>query len=1490
MEDDDDYIYQGDVLRLSESKKRLIGSKSDTWKPKYLIARRKGDKLVLEYHKRKPKVSKRPEKTITDTFELSPVFKVEKLNYQGDVLRLSESKKRLIGSKSDTWKPKYLIARRKGDKLVLEYHKRKPKVSKRPEKTITDTFELSPVFKVEKLRNARGRSFVCEITAPEFHIFLSTDAEKDIDILVFLLQSQIRLKNDIKKDVIVVVPEDTESQQRIGAKGSKCLLHASPWGLTLALENTRSLLAQWPLKSIRYYETSGRGNFNIEAGRVAPMGEGLFQFKTQPGDDDFLYDLVDSYIINTLDRVKPTQKGTAEEIEEYIREHDNLYTLTTLSLCTPKIPAIKRALRVNWGVSIVPSDGERIGAGTSHSSRSRRSDSSQAAAPGTPMTQPSPSLSTRSGQSSLLINLERPGDTLDSRGNSLDSRASRSSEDSSLGRHAASDRPPPLPSRGGGVPRRSRRRDHSIPRKVDVIGQNHHDDSVSVASSSQGPNNPSSPRLSISSTLSAAASSTGSLRRHSNPSAVLHKVENSDSHIMDSLSINTNLGNSITNSSVSSSSSSQHTEFYNLSSPNMKVRVSKSPLVTRNPNKVGRAEYLMSQSQSGVKSPTSPSLSTHSSMLGDQNEPVWTGAARSPEDDHQDALDYLGAVARASQQKYGGSQPGQQGSLDRHWGKVSRQVSGSDQSTTSATSSPSAGGGNSRKVAGGYVNLPNSPGAGTALSPPREIIHSRQRSAPEAMLDVRSLGNTSFVSQSSTEEQYLVPPPLAPKHSRQHSADDSGRPGLLDLDPSVQIRPKSAGSKRDGVTRSGDSALVSPGEMDASGGRSPAEREAARRQLKGFSSPEEGVGGSVGSSIADWMVSASCEDLSDHMRTAIYDRSDSEFHDQGNTYDEIDSHPADEDKHPVSSSVGSNSSGKFSEKPPLPFTGLKKFQSNTDYGRDRSKSFGYINIPNSAPTNSSSGGSSNPKPQSTAPSAHLIRKMVNARSKQETLRKSLSNPNFLNLGSKEHLFAHKSAGVPGSSGRLAPVQKQKSRSFGSLFFPAIRKALSRESLGGRGRSVTPERRASNSRSTTPEGRRSRSFSFRRRNSEGGNSRANSLRRRDSFHGPGEMTIKGIRMTARSRSFRRVRGAKSEEVLTDSANNLNADDQPAASTTTNSANASPQSKASVSVPTQRKISAPVPSARHSSTATAAASVPSSMAESEPAGSAVSTLVYTTLSFAHLPPVPHPDIPPPLPARRKSEPENLPPELPSRECKPGSNHTSSNYMNLRRNSRKGSHDQNSEAPLPPQQNTTGSDHSEVSTSRKPRVSDIVAKIEDTANNNNPSTQNGHEGRRNKAKSQVYKNDDGVTLRGPSWKSKPVTQRGTSQDHSKPPVRPSSRTKSGGYPKSEVNSPRESSGNDFSPRNNQQGRVRPRSGQKHTRSEVLAQSSSHKPSQSQSSTEGAESQAKSAETKKNQVIIPFQPIPFKRQTNGISSVKAPSRSSFSSAPAGKEGTSVD
>lgn len=105
-------------------------------------------------------------------------------------------------------------------------------------------------------------------------------------------------------DLIIVQPENSESQRRIGAKGTNCILHIAPWGVTLALESTRSILAQWPLKSVRYFEASSQGKFMLEAGRVAPMGDGMYVFQTQKGKDNYIYDLLDQHIVNALSKTQ----------------------------------------------------------------------------------------------------------------------------------------------------------------------------------------------------------------------------------------------------------------------------------------------------------------------------------------------------------------------------------------------------------------------------------------------------------------------------------------------------------------------------------------------------------------------------------------------------------------------------------------------------------------------------------------------------------------------------------------------------------------------------------------------------------------------------------------------------------------------------------------------------------------------------------------------------------------------------------------------------------------------------------------------------------------------------------------------------------------------------------------------------------------------------------------------------------------------------------
>ena len=74
--------------------------------------------------------------------------------------------------------------------------------------------------------------------------------------------------------------------------------------LSFCPQESHAVLAQWPLKSVRYYESSGQGQFTIETGTVAPMGDGVYNFHTLPGLDNRLYDAVDHFVINTLDRVK----------------------------------------------------------------------------------------------------------------------------------------------------------------------------------------------------------------------------------------------------------------------------------------------------------------------------------------------------------------------------------------------------------------------------------------------------------------------------------------------------------------------------------------------------------------------------------------------------------------------------------------------------------------------------------------------------------------------------------------------------------------------------------------------------------------------------------------------------------------------------------------------------------------------------------------------------------------------------------------------------------------------------------------------------------------------------------------------------------------------------------------------------------------------------------------------------------------------------------
>jgi len=58
--------------------------------------------------------------------------------------------------------------------------------------------ELWPSFQVEKITNMKNRAYVFQITTPNETVCLSSDEQRNMDIFVFFLQIQTRLKDQIR--------------------------------------------------------------------------------------------------------------------------------------------------------------------------------------------------------------------------------------------------------------------------------------------------------------------------------------------------------------------------------------------------------------------------------------------------------------------------------------------------------------------------------------------------------------------------------------------------------------------------------------------------------------------------------------------------------------------------------------------------------------------------------------------------------------------------------------------------------------------------------------------------------------------------------------------------------------------------------------------------------------------------------------------------------------------------------------------------------------------------------------------------------------------------------------------------------------------------------------------------------------------------------------------------------------------------------------------
>ena len=60
---------------------------------------------------------------------------------------------------------------------------------------------------------------------------------------------------------------------------------------------SKCVLAWWPIKTIKWYESLSRQQFNLEAGPRAPMGEGVYVFKTRGDQDNQIFDQLDTFVM-----------------------------------------------------------------------------------------------------------------------------------------------------------------------------------------------------------------------------------------------------------------------------------------------------------------------------------------------------------------------------------------------------------------------------------------------------------------------------------------------------------------------------------------------------------------------------------------------------------------------------------------------------------------------------------------------------------------------------------------------------------------------------------------------------------------------------------------------------------------------------------------------------------------------------------------------------------------------------------------------------------------------------------------------------------------------------------------------------------------------------------------------------------------------------------------------------------------------------------------
>ena len=176
---------------------------------------------------------------------------------------------------------------------------------------------LYPLYRINKHYDFKGKQMVLEVTNEKKQWYISSEESMEVvDNWATQILKQSKLSRIIADCIYLVVGAANDDMKRIGASQQTCILHLNKWGITLALQRCRSILAMWPLKTIRNYECGEHREFSIEAGRRAPMGEGHYLFYASAGQHGQIFQKLDGFVVQALHKKAslPTHNGTYHEM------------------------------------------------------------------------------------------------------------------------------------------------------------------------------------------------------------------------------------------------------------------------------------------------------------------------------------------------------------------------------------------------------------------------------------------------------------------------------------------------------------------------------------------------------------------------------------------------------------------------------------------------------------------------------------------------------------------------------------------------------------------------------------------------------------------------------------------------------------------------------------------------------------------------------------------------------------------------------------------------------------------------------------------------------------------------------------------------------------------------------------------------------------------------------------------------------------------------